>query len=240
MNTELDRLIGLLEKARAKECPSCKQRLQAQAAGTLAVPLAEILGLGALLEKLVAALSPAASAAIQAKATFVPMTPADLQEYHIARILAANASLATFDAPQGFSFAADADFTALSPEMQAQYMAKMADDGWAMALEQTRSGQNGDPCRWLRDTVAANEKNRQWGTNPKNAVRAAKNDPGIEVDYGIFEQVLGPEDYMWDGGMDRWLSSMRQAILKYCGGDARSGNAMTDYYIRTTGHEPIP
>jgi hypothetical protein len=121
MKTDLDKLIGSLEKAHGQK------RLQASA--SVAIPLAEVLGLGAALQELLAVLSPAASAAIVGRAATVPMTPSDLQQLRLAQTLAANANLSTFDPPAGWAnwgLAAEAPEAVLTQEYADTVIAKYA------------------------------------------------------------------------------------------------------------------
>jgi hypothetical protein len=86
MRTDLDHLI---------------RRLSSSAA-TVAVPIGEVLGLGAALQKLVAVLSPSAASAVVSRLSSVPMTPTDLQQLRLTQSLVANSNLSTFDAPAGW------------------------------------------------------------------------------------------------------------------------------------------
>jgi hypothetical protein len=199
MNTQLDKLIGLLEKARAKECPSCgKQRLQAQVAGAAVVPLAEILGLGAALKSLYVVLSPAAAAAISAGASSVPMTPNDVQQLRLAQTLVANANLSTFDAPTGFSFAGpaavSAPFDVTADWTMAQSMSgQVGQEYLVQNLLETnaRLSPPDNQCKWLRDRIESHVENHT------HASYSEFNDEFIGYEANDVEA-----EYVWDALKD--------------------------------------
>jgi hypothetical protein len=212
MNTELDKLIRLLEK----DCPSCNKRVQAGVA-TAAVVLGEIAALGLLAGTAAFLTQLGRTDLAQLVKNWSPVSRTELSEEDRVQIQWAS-TWAQQDAAAGTVNAWQTQIESIG------WNPAMADEAWSEATTWSKASADraSDPCQWLQKELARAVTAQNKLVSPRNWARG--NIPYMGWDnYTEF-----PEAGAEMVGNSRRITALRQAILKYCSGGIQNTN--TDYY----------